>query len=56
MIKYGLKFDGNLFEMERKLNVFVYEVFDSGLIGEGALYIVGMVKYCLFVLDVMFIF
>ena len=45
LIKHGLKPDGNPPEMERKADVLVYEVFDSGLIGEGALHIVGMAKH-----------
>ena len=45
LIKHGLKPDGNYPEMERKADILVYEVFDSGLIGEGALHIVGMAKH-----------
>jgi len=51
LIKHGLKPDGNPPEMERKSNVLVYEVFDSGLIGEGALHIVGMAKHRLLAPD-----
>jgi len=51
LIKHGLKPDGNYPEMERKANVLVYEVFDSGLIGEGAFHIVGMAKHRLLAPD-----
>ncbi|OUS43892.1 molecular co-chaperone STI1 [Ostreococcus tauri] len=45
LIKHGLKPDGVMPEMDRKSDILVYEVFDSGLIGEGALHIVGMAKH-----------
>ena len=45
LIKHGLKPDGNPPEMERKSDILVYEVFDSGLIGEGACHIVGMARH-----------
>ena len=45
LIKHGLKPDGNPPEMDKKADVLIYEVFDSGLIGEGALHIVGMAKH-----------
>ena len=45
LIKHGLKPDGSYPEMERKADLLVYEVFDSGLIGEGAFHIVGMAKH-----------
>ena len=36
----GVKPDGTAPELERRADVLVYEVFDSGLIGEGALHLV----------------
>ena len=35
LIKMGLKPDGTMPEMDRGADILVYEVFDSGLIGEG---------------------
>ena len=51
LIKHGLKPDSNFPEMERKSDVLVYEVFDSGLIGEGVCHIVGMVRHRLLKTD-----
>ena len=45
LIKHGLKPDGNPPEMDKKSDVLVFEVFDSGLIGEGAFHIVGMARH-----------
>lgn len=45
LIKHGLKPDGNCPEMDKKSDVLVFEVFDSGLIGEGAFHIVGMARH-----------
>jgi predicted RNA methylase len=40
----GLKPDGQLVEMTRKADVMVFEVFDSGLIGEGVLHVLAAAK------------
>ena len=45
LIKHGLKPDGNYPEMDKKSDVLAFEVFDSGLIGEGAFHIVGMARH-----------
>jgi hypothetical protein len=40
----GLKPDGQLVEMTRKADAMVFEVFDSGLIGEGVLHVLAAAK------------
>ena len=40
-----IKTDGSVPELDRKVDLMVYEVFDSGLIGEGALHILANARY-----------
>lgn len=42
--KDGRKPDGNPCELDRKADILIYEVFDSGLIGEGCLHLVTLAK------------
>ena len=43
-----IKTDGSVPELTRKVDVMVYEVFDSVLIGEGALHILANARYVSF--------
>lgn len=45
LVRGGLKPDGTQVEMERAADVMVYEVFDSGLIGEGVLHILAAARH-----------
>jgi predicted RNA methylase len=44
LVRGGLKPDGTQVEMERPADIMVYEVFDSGLIGEGVLHILAAAR------------
>ena len=44
LIRGGFKPDGTWPEMERRADVLVYEVFDSGLLGEGCLHLVALAQ------------
>jgi len=44
-LRAGRKPDGEAPELERKADIMVFEVFDSGLIGEGALHLTVLAKH-----------
>ena len=44
LVRGGLKPDGTQVEMDRPADIMVYEVFDSGLIGEGVLHILAAAR------------
>lgn len=45
LVRGGLKPDGTQVEMDRPADIMVYEVFDSGLIGEGVLHILAAARH-----------
>ena len=50
-LRAGRKPDGEAPELERKADILVFEVFDSGLIGEGALHLTVLAKHRLLLPD-----
>jgi SAM-dependent methyltransferase len=50
-LRSGLKPDGRTPELERQADVLVFEVFDAGLIGEGAIHLAALAKLRLLLPD-----
>ncbi|KAK3268304.1 hypothetical protein CYMTET_23176 [Cymbomonas tetramitiformis] len=43
-VKKGRKPDGNVCELDRQADILIYQIFDSGLLGEGCLHHISMAK------------